>query len=566
MENEPKLKFDSATWRRLKAIGKPFFLSDIKWKAAGLFLLIVIFALSVSGLNVVMSYIGRDFMTALSLKERDQFMHHLWRYLLVFAAATPIVVFYRYTEERLGLMWRRWLSHHLIGNYFKNKSYLKLHWYGGIDNPDQRIEEDIRTFAVSSLSFMLILFNSILSLIAFVSILSSISYLLPTVAVAYALGGSILAYLLGRPLITLNFMQLRREADYRYKLINVRDNAESIAFYRGEQKENTRVRQKLKAALKNLLNIINWNRNLNFFTTGYNYFVTILPTIVVAPLYLDGTIEFGQVTQAGMAFGHVLGALSIIVLNFGGLSAYVAVITRLGTFVEALEHCEKESWQAGETISSEQAPRLEFKAVNVYTPRRDQLLLKELSINFEGKSLLITGPSGSGKSSLFRVISGLWTTGSGVVVRPNLEECMFLSEKPYMVLGSLRSQFLYGSGGRQGILDSELMAVAEKVKLTATIERVGGLDGIQEWSSVLATGEQQRIAFARLVLAKPKYAFLDEATTALDRDMEEHLYNLMKDSASMFVSVGYHASLSRFHEYELALKGDGTWDFSKILH
>lgn len=552
------MKVSRRSIRRFLNLARPFFVSEMRWKAWGLLVLLGIFSISVSGVNVLMSYVGRDFMTALSLKDRAEFLTQLYKYLLAFALATPVVVFYRYTEERLGLMWRRWFSHTVLRRYFANRAYYRIGWYGGIDNPDQRIEEDIRTFCVTTLSFLLIIFNSVIALFAFVGILWSISGYLVLTVVLYALFGSVTTYFLGRPLIGLNFAQLKKEADYRYKLVNVRDNSESIALYGAEHQEYSKVRHRLKVALQNLLEIINWNRNLNFFTTSYNYLVTILPTVVVAPLYLDGKIEFGVVTQAAFAFGHVLGALSIIVHNFGSISAFAAVITRLGSFWEVLDELDHRKDVKGPEIEFEAANSIRFSNVTIYTPSWDKQLVQDLSFELASGSLLITGPSGSGKSSILRVLTGVWTAGSGKVYRPDFSQSMFVPQRPYMVLGTFRSQFLYGIG-RRGITDRELKTLIEVVGLDTTLNRIGGLEASLDWSNVLSTGEQQRLAVARLLLTRPEYAFLDEATTALEENAENSLYTLLAGTLRCYVSVGYRSSLARYHDRTLVLHGDGKW-------
>lgn len=552
-----KLRFDRKTWNRLITLAKPLFYSELKWQARGMLLLLAGFSISLSSLNVVISFINRDFMTALSLKQSDEFLRQLWYYLFAFACVSTVAVFYRYTEERFALMWRRWLSLQMLRRYFSNRSFYKINSYEGIDNPDQRIEEDIRSFTVSGLSFLLIVFNSTITIFAFTRILWMISVPLTFAVVLYAFFGSLFAYLLGRPLIGLNFAQLKKEADYRYKLVNIRDNAESIAFYKGERKEFTRVRQRLKGALANLLRIIKRNRSLSFFTTNYNYLIPILPTVIVAPQYLRGEIEFGVVVQAGVAFSQVVNALSIIVLNFGSLSALTAVVTRLGTFWEALEEVNREK-QKGDRIKMIEGPQIAFREVTIYTPKYDQVLLEKLDLELEDQSLLITGASGSGKSSILRVVAGLWSSGRGIIVRPNLNEALFLPQRPYMVLGSFRSQLLYAQHAR-GFSDPVLQGVINTVGLGETFRRIGGFEAVHDWPNFLSTGEQQRLAFARLLLAKTKYAFLDEATTAVHAESEEQLYTELRKFAKTYISVGYRASLGRHHDLILELKGDGSW-------
>ena len=543
-------------------LARPFFVGDKRKQAVGMLVLLLTLSLSIKGMDVVMSYVGRDFMTALSLRQRDQFLQNLYLYLAAFAVATPIVVFYRYTEERLALMWRRWLSQRLIERYFSNRAYYKLSWYPGIDNPDQRIEEDVRTFTATSLSLFLIILQAVIALFLFMGVLSSISVYLTIGAVVYAAFGSLCTFVLGRPLISLNYAQLKKEADYRYKLINVRDNAESVAFYRGERREGTRVRQRLKSVIANMLNIINRNRLLNFFTTGYNYVTVLLPTIIVSPLYLDGKIEFGVVTQAALAFSQVLNALSIIVLNFGSLSAYAAVVRRLGVFWDGLDDIDSPQLPVS-TIRTVDAPQISFKNVTILTPHRDQKLVENLSFALSGEGLLISGASGTGKSSILRSLAGLWNAGEGLIERPALESSMYVPQRPYMVMGTLRAQLLYGQA-RGGFTDRELLSLIEKVGLMDTYSRVGGFEAVVDWSNILSTGEQQRLAFARVVLARPRFVYLDEATTALDEASEEQLYDLLREFAANWITIGYRPALKRVHNFRLLLPGGGKWRFERL--
>ena len=557
-------RIDKQTLLRFWRIAKPFFVSEMRWKALGLMALLVALSFALSGLNVLRSYVDRDFMSALALRNRETFFHQLYLYLALFSTLTPVAVFYRFTEERFALMWRNWLCKYMIGKYFTDRAYYHIDLEQSIDNPDQRLEEDVRSFAVSSLSFALIFFNSAVTLVAFIGILWSISTVLPAAAVIYAVLGSIATYLLGRPLISLNFAQLRKEANLRYKLVNVRDHAESIAFYSGEGEESKHVRNRLRDAIDNMRAIIGWNRNVGFFTHMYNYVHAILPIVLVAPLYLNGQIEFGVITQAAGAFGQVLGALSIIVVHFSNLSSLAAVVNRLGTFDSAVtpEYARRDK-PGKPRIAVSRGNVVRFENATIMTPRGNEVLIRDLSFSLDSiKSLLICGPSGSGKSSLLRVLGGLWESGTGRLQQPPTEDMMFLPQRPYLILGTLRAQ-LYYPRTEGDVSQQTLWEAIRQVGLEPTINRVGGLDAEMDWGNVLSVGERQLIAFVRLALRKPPLALLDEATSALDKQIAQKLYAMVHSFAEHYVSVGLRADLEKYHESVLQLDGQGGWELEQ---
>ena len=551
------------TGRQFWLISKAFFASERRHKARGFLIALLVLALAVGGIQVLMSYAGRDFMTAITRKNPVDYWAALGWYLGSFAIAIPVGVYYRWVEERLALLWREWMAQHLVKRYFNNRAYYRLRGSQTVDNPDQRISEDVRNFTVSSLAFMLILLNSLVTLVAFIGVLWMVSGTLVVILAAYAFAGTFISILIGHKLVRLHYHQYEKEADFRYGLVRVRDNAESIAFYRGEKREHLDLFNRLTAAVGNMRLIIIRNRNLGFFTNSYNYLSLVLPVLVVAPMYMRGQVEFGVVTQAAGAFAAVLAAVSLIITQFGGLSAYLAGVQRLGSLWDQLdEHDAEEARIAEEAtqVPDENSRIVKLDKLTICTPGKAKLLVEELSFELRGnQSLIIMGESGTGKSSVLRTIAGLWPGASGTLERPAFIHLMFLPQRPYMVEGSLREQLLYPYPDRAAS-DDEIRAVVTDVNLSDVFARVDDdLDRVVDWSNVLSLGEQQRIAFARLFLRKPRFAFLDEATSALDEKNQKDLYLLIKKSQIAYISVGHRTTLIPYHDRLLTLDRSGSW-------
>lgn len=552
------------TCRQFWIISKAFFASERRHKARGLLLGLLALSLSVGAVQVLMSYAGRDFMTAIANKNPAAYWRNLGLYLATFAIAVPIGVYYRWVEERLALLWREWMAQHLIKRYFNNRAYYRLRGSESIDNPDQRISEDVKNFTISSLSFLLILLNSIVTLAAFIGVLWAISGTLVSVLLLYAVAGTGLSILIGRRLVGLHFHQYEKEADFRYGLVRVRDNAESIAFYRGEKREHLDLVNRLTAAVANMRNIIVWNRNLGFFTNSYNYAALVIPVMIVAPMFMNGKVDFGVVTQTAGAFAQVLAAVSLIITQFGGLSNYLAGVQRLGALWDSLDEHDADEERialASPQQLEEDSRFVKLDKLTVCTPGGSHTLVTDLSFDLRAKqSLLIMGASGTGKSSVLRTIAGLWPSGSGSLERPPLKDLMFLPQRPYMVEGNLRDQLRYPYPDH-GATDEQIHEVVEKVNLADVFERVDNdLDRVVDWTNVLSLGEQQRVAFARLFLRQPKFAFLDEATSALDEDNQDHLYQLLEASDIGYISVGHRTTLVDHHDRLLVLDRSGSWD------
>jgi vitamin B12/bleomycin/antimicrobial peptide transport system ATP-binding/permease protein len=557
-------RFDRKLWGKFWAIAKPYWFSEQKWKARGLLVLLLLLALAVNVINVGISFIFRDIDTSLAKFPQTGETSTFWQLIFIYAGllvvGTPIVVMFAYLRDKLGLNWRDWLTNRFLDRYLQNRAYYQIETNEKLDNPDQRISEDIRAFTQTSLSFLLLLLTSVVTLISFTGVLLSISVSLSFALIAYAIIGTIITAWIGQRLIAINFNQLRKEADFRYGLIHIRDNAESIAFYQGEEQESLQIGQRFLEAIRNFDLLIGWQRNLGFFTTSYNYFVYALPYLVVVPIYFAGNTEFGAITQAAIAFRQIFGALSVIVDQFERLTAFAAGVNRLDSLADALNTTSRQ--QPGmTTIDVSEDSQLALRNVTLLTPNYQRTLIRDLSAMVQsGEGLVIVGHSGSGKSSLLRAIAGLWNSGTGQIIRPHLAQMMFLPQRPYMVLGSLRSQLLYPKTDGN-ISEEKMRQVLERVNLADLPERVEGFEAELDWSNLLSLGEQQRLAFARLLLTQPPYAILDEATSALDLANEKRLYQLLKAGKTTFVSVGHRASLLQYHEYVLKLEGDSNWQW-----
>lgn len=517
--------------------------------------IVLLLSLSVTGINVAFSYIGNYFTNSLVQKNQEMAYLFIALYFSGFLIGIPIVAFYSYVQNYMGMRWREWMTGTFLENYFRNRAYYNIETNSEIDNPDQRMMEDIRSFTRTSLTFLLIILGSLMDIISFTGILWSKSVLLVCVVLGYSAVGTTLTVLMGRRLVRLNFNQLRYEADFRYSLIHVRNNAESIAFYQGEKPELGHISERFRNVLKNFGLLIGWQRNLSFFTTAYSYLPVVLPYLVLFPLYFKGNIQYGDMVQANFAFTQVYAALSLIVSQIEQLTNFAAGIERLSTFTDAIAS----SQQIVSGIASEPADRFELERVTLLTPNGHRLLIRDLTVRLRREeTLVIVGQSGIGKSSLLRAIAGLWTRGEGVVRRPELSDIFFLPQRPYMLIGSLRNQLLYPRF-HNDIPDDALQQMLQTVRLESLADRVGGFDVELDWADVLSLGEQQRLAFARLLLNHPGFAVLDEATSALDVPTETLLYEELKKRGIHFISVGHRASILKYHDRVLELKAQDQW-------
>ena len=522
--------------------------------------LLVALLLGQTGFAVLFNEQTGEFTSALAAHDSERFWQAIRWCLALVAGAVPIYAFYYFVRDTLGNHWRRWLTNRFLVGYFRDRHFYELNARADIDNPDQRIAEDINTFTQRSLFFLLIFIGAALQLIAFSQVLWSIAHELVYFLVVYALAGTLLTvFVFGKPLIGLNFRQLQREADFRFSLVRVREKAEPIALYRGEPQERQQVWRRFTRAFDNFRQLIRNQLFLNLFQYAYSMLTIVLPSALIASRVLSGELEVGRAIQAAGAFAAVLSAISVVIENFEGLSRFAAGIDRLDTFFKLLSNPSAPEARRESTIASVEDTRLALDRVTLQTPRRERTLIQNLSIDvLPGQGLLIVGASGSGKSSLLRALSGLWYAGSGTIFRPEAQDLLFLPQQPYMFLGTLRNQLLYPDLGRTAT-EAQLLDLLVRVNLPDLAQRFGGLDAEMDWEKVLSIGEQQRLACARVLLVQPRFAILDEATSALDVANETQLYRQLLSTRATLVSVGHRTTLLAYHQQVLELTGDGHW-------
>ena len=549
------------------ALTVPYWRSEERWRARLLLAVVIALNLSLVGMTVLLTFWQRAFYNSLESRDWDGFIALLftWHrteaegllpgFVLVAVLYILIAVYQLYLRQALQMRWRRWLTDVYLAQWLSDRAYYRMALTDpGMDNPDQRIADDVRLFVEDMLSLGLGLMNSIVTLGSFVLVLWSLSGAITVlgmeipgymvwVALIYALLGTWLAHLIGRPLIALNFSLQRLEADFRYALVRLRENTEGIALYGGEADEKRGLTQRFGKLLVNWWDIMRATKRLTFFTAGYAQVASIFPIVVAAPAYFAGRMPLGGLIQTSSAFGQVQGSLSWFVDNYAKLTEWRATVQRLTGFTQAVAKAREAG--TGPVAGQGQAGQLEIRDMTLSLPD-GRVLLTDAALHVAaGEAVLINGPSGSGKSTLFRAMAGIWPFGSGMIALPEGARLLFLPQRPYLPLGSLKRAVCYPQG-EADFSDADVTAALEEAGLGHLATR---LQDVDSWGQRLSGGEQQRLSFARAFLQRPDWLFLDEATASLDPAAEHELHEKLQHALPgiTMISIAHRPAVEQFH-------------------
>lgn len=566
-------KLYQMAWRLMSS----YWHSQEKWKARGLLAGVIALTLGQVYMLVLLNGWNNDFYNALQQRAFESFWPLIGQFAGFAFLHIIFAVYAIYVRQILEIKWRNWMTDKYLDRWLGHQTYYRLQVAGkdDMDNPDQRIADDINSFVNLTLGLFVGVIKQATSLVAFVVILWNLSGYLDIplgdtvlsvpgymvfVTLIYSVVGTWLAHKVGRKLIRLNYDQQRFEADFRFSMVRVRENSESVAFYGGEKPEMQNFRERFALVIGNFWGLMKRTKLLNFYVNGYAQIAIIVPVLMCAPQYFSGTMQLGGFMQTISAFGRVQDALSYFVESYDSIAQYVAVIRRLGGFAGHMEEAEALTSSFDFTRNTSNA--LQLWQMDIALPDGRQLAEK-LSIAVPaGKRLLISGGSGAGKSTLLRAIAGIWPYGTGEISLPTGWRTMFLPQRPYLPLGSLRRAIYYPQPVPENT-DDNLAGLLERFGLQ---KLAGQLDAVDDWSRILSLGEQQRLAFIRILLLRPDIVFLDESTSALDEPREAQAYEILHQMLPQMavVSVGHRSSLLNCHDKQLVLAGDGYWKLQDI--
>jgi len=543
----------SITW--LKRAVADFLRSASGPVAKGWIASLTVLMVLMNAMNVVNSYVLRNFMSAIQDRERSAFVYYAWVYAGVFAISTVVAVLLRFSEERLGLLWRVWMTRMLTGIYIDCGTYLRMRSDQSLSNPDQRITEDVKSLTTMSLSLVLMMSNSSITVISFSGVLLAISPTLFVVAFTYAIVGSGLTLMLARPLVQLNYQQADFEADFRADLVRLNQLADAIALSGDEARSRERLMEQIGKLAGNYRRIVAVNRNTGFFTTGYNYLIQLVPIVIVAPLFMSEGVDFGVIGQSAMAFSTLVAALSLIVTQFQSISQYAAVLTRLGEFAETVQSTAQE-------VSVEcdnSGDHFAFNNLTLHTSLADDhVLVKDLSLTIKkGTRTLVNGHHAS-QQALFRAAAGMPIVGEGQVIRPPAGAVAYVPENPFLPPGTLRES-LIAPEHEPTTTDDAMWAVIRDVGLEGALAHQTISEVVYDWHEKLSLRDEQLMAIARAILARPDFVLLGHLGSSLNQSTERKILRLLQHRGITCISFCDQLPNADFYDICLEFGDYGAW-------